>query len=142
MNTTEPTKEEIEALLSAINASMIYQGEGKEGDWTHDKWLVVFRRGLNSWAVDYKTGTGHRRKVLGRENQPKKPALLDVFYSLHMDGQALNENFDDWCDSFGYSSDSIKALNLYKGCLEHGRMLRKLFTSEQRAKLESFYSNY
>ena len=48
-----------------------------------------------------------------------------------MDSMACNENFDDWCNNFGYSSDSIKALNTYKECIELGRKLRKLgFSSE------------
>jgi hypothetical protein len=49
-----------------------------------------------------------------------------------MDADAADYNFNDWCDNYGYSTDSIKAMNTYKQCLETAANLRSFFTKEQR----------
>jgi hypothetical protein len=74
--------------------------------------------------------------------KPVKPELLNVFHALILDSQAINENFDDWAENYGYSPDSIKALNVYKACLENARIVRKVLTREDIAKLELFYQDY
>jgi CO dehydrogenase/acetyl-CoA synthase delta subunit len=138
--TTEPTKEQVEAILVKIDHTITLLGERTEGDWKHDAWDITFRKGENTWSVSYKTGTGNRKKHFAfQEPRPTNPKLIDVFYSLLLDENALNENFDDWCENCGFSSDSTKDLNTYKACLENGRVVRKLLTSEERATLEAFY---
>lgn len=46
------------------------------------------------------------------------------------------DSFEDWADSFGYSTDSIRARESYNACIEQDRQLRRLFTSEQLERLE------
>jgi hypothetical protein len=60
-----------------------------------------------------------------------------VLYSLFNDASASDYNFSDWCDEFGYSDDSIKALNMYKACLETATALRKYFSPDQRKAIQS-----
>jgi hypothetical protein len=56
----------------------------------------------------------------------KKPCIDDVLYSLVMDSMAMDESFIDWCDNFGYDSDSRKALDIYLKCQENANKLKKL----------------
>ena len=44
-----------------------------------------------------------------------------------------DNNFEDFCSSFGYDADSITAKGIYEKCLEQDSNLRKLF---DRAELE------
>lgn len=60
----------------------------------------------------------------GRYGEPlkhiyrRKPAELDVLECLEMDVQAGQLSFNDFCDTFGYSNDSIKALDVYRACMD------------------------
>lgn len=72
---------------------------------------------------------------------PTPPTAAEVLYSLMLDGEAINESFSDWCSDLGYDSDSIKALNTYRECEETGKLLRKVFTHEQRERLRELTQN-
>lgn len=115
--------------------------KSKSADWkeTADHWHITFFHDGGSFTTDYYTGSGHRKQKHGRDFAVK-PDIKDVIYSLFMDSSAEHENFNDWCANFGYSDDSISALNIYKECLESGRKLRKL--GLPRAYLEELFQDY
>ncbi len=118
-----------------------------------DQWRIVIETKAGYWSTDYWTGLGLRETLRGvramnvpnnrfirghwEASKPKKPKIADVMYSLFMDASAADENFHDWCDNFGYSSDSISALNTYKKCLETATALRRHFDPETRAAIQS-----
>jgi hypothetical protein len=54
------------------------------------------------------------------------PTASDLIWSVATDSTALNENFNYWCDNFGYSTDSIKARSIYKACSVNAKRLIKL----------------
>lgn len=132
------TEFDIESLPVKID----YVGETvRDGDWKCDQWRVQISSSAGFWTTDYFTGLGHRTKPRKWDaSKPKKPAIADVLHSLFMDARAADLNFHDWCADFGYSDDSIKALNTYKQCLEVATMLRKHFSPEQRRTIESIIS--
>ena len=74
--------------------------------------------------------------------KPKKPSNADILHSLIMDASACNDNFHDWCSNYGYSDDSIKAMNTYKSCLEIGTMLRKFLGADVVRQLEIQLQDY
>lgn len=90
----------------------------KGTDWkdTADKWDIS----INGVSFDYYTGAGHRK-----DGKPVKPELSSILYSLVLDASACDEGFGDWCDTFGYDTDSRKALETYLSCQETGARLRK-----------------
>jgi hypothetical protein len=115
-----------------------------------DEWRISIETKAGFWSTGYWTGLGHRTKTYNAygkkwdalakkhfDDKPKKPKIADVMYSLFMDASAADENFHDWCDNFGFSSDSIKALNTYKQCLEIAAQLRRHFNPETRAAIQS-----
>lgn len=136
MTTTEFN---IEALPIAIT----YVGETvRDTDWKCDQWRVALTSKAGYWSTDYFTGLGHRSKPdAWGQSKPKKPAVADVLHSLFMDASAADQNFSDWCADYGYSDDSIKALNIYKQCLETATALRKHLSPEQRAGVQSIIEN-
>lgn len=105
---------------------------------TVDAWKVTVGKEWGNkagqWVTTYYTGTGLRNKGKGR---PVRPTVADVLYSLFMDANAADESFSDWCDNFGYSDDSIKALNTYKACCDIAKHLRQQFDPETRAKIQA-----
>lgn len=107
-----------------------------------DQWRVEIRSAAGFHSFDYFTGLGLRKTSKPRYTwkegaKPVKPTIAAVLYSLFLDASAADENFDDWCDSVGYSSDSIKALNTYKDCLDTARALRKHFDAATREAIQS-----
>lgn len=45
------------------------------------------------------------------------------------------EDFKEFCDEYGYESDSIKALQMFRRCSAFGRRLRNFFTAKELEEL-------
>lgn len=56
----------------------------------------------------------------------KGPSVGDIISSLISDSSAMEETFDDWCSTYEYNNDSLKALNLYLTCQRIGKKLYSL----------------
>ena len=74
--------------------------------------------------------------------QKVSPALPDVLHSLLMDSSATDETFSNWCANYGYSDDSIKALETYQACVKEGQALAKAFTPGELSELQEIFSDY
>ncbi len=145
-----------------INFSVNYIGDkSNDKDWKHDLWLVSIGK---SFTTEYKTGLGHR--VKGRVNtKPLRylysidrgaivtidrgntisavlPTQANILYCLLMDAEASGHSFNDWCDMFGYDSDTFSAFNLYQSCCKIGQELSKEFTHEQINHLRELLEDY
>ena len=142
--------------LEALPLTVTYVGEivspwDEKQTRTVDQWQVKITSKAGFWTTAYYTGIGLRRARNNARNpypprtltaevwscdipKPVKPSNADILHSLTMDATAADENFSDWCENFGYSDDSLKALNTYKQFLEIATALRKHF---DRATLEA-----
>jgi hypothetical protein len=132
MQTTEFDIESLPVEIKLIGEMLSPWGDDKPG--VVDAWCVTIGKRGKQWITTYYTGTGFRNKRTGR---PTRPTVADVMYSLFSDASAADENFSDWCDNYGYSDDSIKALNMYKACTEVAKNLRRQFDPETRAKIQA-----
>lgn len=104
-----------------------------------DQWRVTISSRAGAHSFDYFTGLGLRTK---RNSRPKKPKVADVLHSLIMDASAADANFHDWCANFGYSDDSIKAMNTYKACLDVAVALRKHFSADTLHQARELLQDY
>lgn len=134
MKAEDPNK----AFWDSIPMTITYVGEILKGEWQHDLWRCELKGKQGYHCFDYKTGLGLRGrgkywpalgKVVGQH--PVKPSIADVMHSLLLDADCTNQSFQDWCDEYGYNSDSIKDLNIYKACCDTAVALRKYLTREQ-----------
>lgn len=50
--------------------------------------------------------------------KPLRPTYADVFYVWLSDSRCVSDgqSFEEFCDEFGYDSDSRRALACYNGC--------------------------
>ena len=106
------------------------------------------------FTTQYKCGLGHSKKTNFHSNAdywdnksmkyivPVKPKNSDIMYNLLMDSEASDYSFSEWCDCFGYDSDSISALNIYQACENIGKNLRKVFTAEQMQQMRAALEDY
>ena len=139
--TTTMTLEDIEHLPVEIR----YVGE-VPSRWTSspnrttvDQWVItLLDEDGTPHIFDYFTGLGFRK---GR-NEPRQPKVASVLYSLLSDASAEQRNFYEWCSDYGYSTDSISALNAYRACLDTAAALRKCFSNELLAELNTLLAEY
>ena len=153
----QATLDNIDALES-LPVKIEYVCETVRDQWQCDQWRVSLSSKAGFWSTNYYTGTGLRREVKGARAfhvkthkivgnkwvtaEPVKPKVADVLHSLINDADAADYNFHDWCDNFGYSNDSIKALNTYRECLEIGVALRKHISPETLKKVRELLADY
>lgn len=147
----------VEFNIEALPVKITYVGETvRDNDWKCDQWRVELTNKYGIWSTDYFTGSGLRQEVKGARAglikthkiignkwvpaKPVQPKVADVLYSLFMDANAADSNFHDWCADYGFSDDSIKALNTYKQCLDTATALRKHFSPEQRQAIQAIVS--
>ena len=55
----------------------------------------------------------------------KHPKPSEVAESLLLDLDAGLMSFDEFCDNYGYSNDSIEAFNTYRKCMEVSRKVKR-----------------
>ena len=142
MNTT--TLDTIDTL-ETLPIKIDYVGQTKQDQhWDCDQWRVTLSSKAGFHSFDYFTGLGlrYKPKTSWAKPTPKKPKVADVLYSLIMDASAADENFHDWCTNYGYSDDSIKAMNTYKACLEIAVALRKHFSPDTLRQVRDLLQDY
>ena len=59
-----------------------------------------------------------------------------------MDSKAATQSFNDWCEDYGDSPDSRKALEVYLECQNIDRKLRATFGQNTLAKLKALFEDY
>jgi hypothetical protein len=119
------------------------QDDGK--DWECYEWECSFSKpNTKPILFPYYMGLAHATKPKYQSAEPKPiaPHAADVLQSLILDGEAVNESFLDWCANYGYSDDSIKALNTYNECCKTGEILRKFFPREALQALRDALQDY
>lgn len=156
MNEQDKKAAEYLAAQGVVFATRLL-GENNRDGWTCDEWRVSFQRvHLDSRLLvrdkatletAYYTGTGHRAKPAKRTSwdnapRPVAPTAASVLYSLLLDASGADENFHDWCASYGYDTDSRKALATYEACCIIRADVNKFFTATERAELAAILEDY
>lgn len=128
-----------------------YVGFVENEEWSHHSWKIT----IGNEMFEYKTGSGHFtpyfNKGLTRNKKPINinvivnskmngwvhvPNINCVLDALFMDSAAGRESFEEFCDSSGYSSDSLKAFDIYRACMETHKKLLRALGSEYQSQLE------
>lgn len=153
-----------------VTFAAVLTGSGKRDDWECDSWSVSFTRypkgvvnGSNiTLTTEFHTGLGHRqskhpmpadiarlgKNIIARVEweraclKPVTPQAASVLYSVLMDAQRAEQNFLDWCDEYGYNSDSMKDHKIYTACCEILQKVRQFFTIEERAAMQELLQDY
>ena len=89
-------------------------------DWAKQGWSVVLK--YNKKRAQFRFYGG------GKANTP---TASDLVFAVSIDSTALNEDFNDWCGDFGYTTDSVKAISTYKACKRNGSRLVNLIGNEE-----------
>ena len=99
--------------------------------------------GLTERDIQNRTIYGRRYLAdIEKLRKPKAPTVASVLHSIILDSEAMGQSFNDWCANYGYSNDSIKALNTYRQCQSIGERLRMLWTTAQLDALREALQDY
>lgn len=147
-------------VSNSIEYKAIYNGFTKRDNWECDAWKVRIKRikDVHYQEFDYFTGLGHREIIRGlrasglsgasfvkgqwQVTKTKSPDIAGVLHSLIMDSSACAQSFSNWCDDYGYDSDSIKARDTYDACQVNSDKLCKVFTRVQIEQLQEMLQDY
>ena len=72
--------------------------------------------------------TFHKRQQKHQVEQRRKIRIYDVLACLNVD---YSEDFHDFCENFGLSTDSRKSLNTYEAVRTETRNIKKLWPSKE-----------
>lgn len=132
-----------------------YVGLVEEDGYYHYSWNVTITYNNQSYSSPYWCGTGYNKKpswiihkdkgfynkTLGEYKsakdaikagwvKPVPPTLADVMYSLFVDANCAADSHEDYCNEFGYDTDSRKQLEIYLTCQKTRSTLIKMFGQE------------
>lgn len=110
-----------ENLPPELSLECEYLGEAYQDTWLHDLWEVTLVTPTGRMTTQYRSDVGHRREGLAVD-----PDLADVLHCLLSDGDACHYSFEEWCDSYGYDTDSRAAERTYLACVATGEKLSSL----------------
>ena len=135
----EITKENI---LSNIKLEVLKSFKTQEelsDEWKKaaNKWQVKLIYFDKEYVTNYFMGSG----LVDSLGRPRKPTIKDVLYSMIVDD--INDmDFYDFCKEYGYDNDSIRALELYKGCQKETEAYYNMFDDEEREILQELLQDY
>jgi hypothetical protein len=106
-------------ITASVRELDTFNSEGgltKFPEWAKQGWIITLK---------YKGKRAQFRFYGG--GKASTPTASDLVWSVATDStQALEDSFNDWCDNFGYTTDSIKARSIYKACQRNGERLINL----------------
>lgn len=119
--------------------------------------------GLVRLPFDYRNGEGLSAQFVLKNASPSRPlpekwervlsfaltrnaqplSLADVVASVVSDARtALRVTFEEWCDEYGYDTDSRKAFQTFTGCQLTLARLQSVCAPEEEAALFEMFADY
>lgn len=114
----------IDKFIKNNNIKAIIEEVGENPNIDDPKWQarhykVTIKKDGRSFTTYYSQGMGIERE----------PELRDVLDCLANDAQT-DGTFEDFCDTFGYDTDSRNAERIYKAVIRNSNKLKKLLGEE------------
>jgi hypothetical protein len=120
--------------LKELTMDVEYKGEQVDSSgWEHHLYEVALHRDGRTMATPFKMGLA----------LTEEPSLERVMECLFLDSSTVENarDFSDWCEEFGYSDDSIVALETYNLCKGMAKQLRNLL-EEDYDEYEELYREF
>ena len=100
------------------------------------KMAELWGKGASHWVVTVYNGSGYSFDSEYHQGSLIRtpPKLEDVLECLAGDAASGMLTFEEFCENFGYNSDSIRDHKTWEKCRETNRQLQNLFGLETFAK--------
>lgn len=93
---------------------------------------VTLKNDKHDYTFDYWGSIADAEKIRHGEWNGTKPTAYSILACL---SPLYEDNFEYFCASYGYNTDSINALKTYEAVKEQDYQLKKLFSQEEMEKL-------
>jgi hypothetical protein len=98
---------------------------------------VTIKYNGQSFTFDYSMGTGLKESDL---------TIKSVMYSLLLDAESAQYDFNEFIDNYGYSNESIKEYKkvkaIYNACVNTDRALKAMFSSDELDSMKEQLTDY
>jgi hypothetical protein len=112
MNTN--TVRELKDLVSELGIEATFttlEDESLIPEWAKDKYAVIARLAYDGRTIEFPYFYGHFT-IAGSD---EFPSVSDLVWTMCTESDGLEgRTFEQWCDEFGYDSDSISKLKMYE----------------------------
>ncbi len=98
--------------------------------------------GLNSALIADSKTTKADRSGAYQDSYAITPTQASVLYCLLADAECGSLSFDDFCDNYGYDSDSMSDFKIYQACMQTTKDINNLFTMTERQQLQDLLQDY
>lgn len=137
----------ITLTVDGINTLVTDYGQGIghiPGSVTMHQRLTLFSSNIIGEAIKTGRVPPHKKPWVAKPGKVPEPKIEDVLYSLLFDGSVYFDDltFEQWCDDYGYDSDSRKAERMYNECINTGRVIQAKLGHEAVAELREAFSDY
>lgn len=121
---TQTTLAEFTATASiAMTVERTDRNPHMEGSEGMDNWKCTLFHGKRQMTVHFSKGIGHH----GAE-----PTIAEVLDCLASDSAGIEgRSFEDFCEYYGYDTDSRRAERTYKVCVKQAEKFKKFLGDER-----------
>lgn len=129
MNTyTKQANDFLKATKTTFKAEFIKNDFHFEGDKrSRDIYKCTFKRGNRQFSIKF------GQSIVNSDYGNTPPTAYDVLTCLET---CEYQDFQDFCDTYGYDSDSRKAEKIYKACVKEFAKVCKLWNDEEMELLK------
>lgn len=104
---------EVVAELGIEASFTTLDDEYPRDDWAKEKYAVLARLEYQERAIEFPYFYGH----FSLAGSDEFPSVADLVWTMCTESEGVTGNsFQQWCDEFGYDSDSISQLKTYEAC--------------------------
>ena len=112
MNTN--TVKELKDLVSELGIEATFttlEDESLIPEWAKDKYAVIARLEYEERVIEFPYFYGN----FNRAGTDEFPSVTSLVWTMCVESDGLDgHTFEQWCDEFGYDSDSISKLKMYE----------------------------
>lgn len=105
-------------INSTFKGDKQWKVDGISNNWNNHK--VTVKHGGKSFSFDFWGSIMNPDIKNNQEN-------VFAFYCVLSDGLSAKDSFEDFCDNFGYDSDSRTAERIYKACKKSLTKIDRVF---------------
>jgi hypothetical protein len=116
MNTN--TVKELKDLVAELGIEATFttlEDESLIPEWAKDKYAVIARLDYDGRTIEFPYFYSNLNGDFISQGSDEFPSVTDLVWTMSTESDGVDERtFEQWCDEFGYDSDSISKLKMYE----------------------------
>lgn len=133
--------EYLNVTATLLESGVPFPNEPKERAGKHNKFRCTISNPVNGRKMQV-TWYGSQYDCMKNKSELDEGMARSVLSSVALDASCYSNtgDFKDFCDEFGYSDDSIRALKIYKGCKSEYERWSRVSEGLSEESMEEIYN--